>query len=253
MTSQDSLPLPDPRLNNKIAYYNLDEIIADLLSFYNFLPHVSASTIHTAPSDGWPEITASSLAAHSIHKTPEAVALLRHLPYISGEQPWIMITALACDYRRVTLSPTAREKPGWLFDAADKQWPAWVVQLTAGTDREGHHYMLDTTDGTISRYCAGSRFEYPPTYALDDARSCRDRECDPETVTLREWLEEWRVKYRQMTTLAVPPDPLYGSPDPCFGDLQAEPGSYNFEEMEVSRYIFDLLGTLFAFFYYILN
>ena len=237
MTSnKNSLLLPDPRLNNKIAHYNRDEIIADLLTFYKFLPHISASSIHAAPLDGWPEITASSLAAHDIHKTPESIALLRHLPYISGEQPWIMITALACDYRRVSLSPTVREKPGWLFNAADKQWPAWVVQLTAGTDREGHHYMLDTTDGTISRYCAGGRFEYRPTYAPDDARGWRDRECDPETVTLREWLEEWRLEYRQMTTLTVPPDPLYGSPDPYFGELQAEPGSYHFEEMQVIRH-----------------
>ena len=112
------------------------------------------------------------------------------------------------------------------------------MQLTAGTDRKGSHYMLDTTDGTISRYCAGGGFEYPPTYALDDPRGWRDRECDPETVTLREWLEEWRGRYREMTTLAVPPPNSFGgdSTDPLFGDLQAEPGSYHFEEMKVGQH-----------------
>lgn len=140
------------------------------------------------------------------------------------------------------MSPTAREKPGWLFDAADKQWPAWVVQLTAGTDREGSHYMLDTTDGTVTRYCAGGRFEYPPTYAPDDARSWRDRECNPETVTLRDWLKQWREMYRQMTVLTVPADPFsYGSVDPCFGALEAEPGSYCFEQIDVSQFTFDSL------------
>ena len=93
MTSQSSSLLPDPRLKNKIAQYDRDEIVADIFSFYNFLPHVSASNIARAPPDGWPEITASSLAVHGIHKTPEAIELMRHLPYISYEQPWIMITA----------------------------------------------------------------------------------------------------------------------------------------------------------------
>ncbi|PVH71883.1 hypothetical protein DL98DRAFT_577142 [Cadophora sp. DSE1049] len=243
MSSPAPPSLPDPRLNHRIARYNRDEIVADLLSFYEFLPHVTASTVHTAPAEGWSEITLASLAIHGIHKTPEAIELLRHLPYLSGVQPWIMITALACDYRQVTMSPTAREKPGWLFDAADKQWPAWVVQLTAGTDREGAHYMLDTTDGTISRYCAGGRFEYPPTYVSEDVRSWRDRECDPETVTLREWLEQWREKYRQMVVVTVPPDTLtYGSVDPYFGALEAAPCSYCFEEVDTVRKIYREYG-----------
>ena len=157
-----------------------------------------------------------------------------------------MITALVCDYRRVTLPPTARENPTWLGEAAAKKWPEWVVQLTAGTDREGHHYMLDTTDGTISRYCAGGLFEYPPTYPPDDARGWRDRECVPETTTLREWLDEWRLEYRQMTVLTLPPDPFYGSYDPLFSDLQAEPDSYHFYEMEVGNCVFDSL-TVFLF------
>ncbi|KAH6710830.1 hypothetical protein BKA61DRAFT_737735 [Leptodontidium sp. MPI-SDFR-AT-0119] len=243
MSSPESPTLPDPRLSNRIAHFNRDEIISSLLAFYNFLPHVPASDIHSPPADGWPEITSTSLTIHGIHKTPEAIELLRHLPYLSGDQPWIMITALACDYRRVAMSPTAREKPGWLFDAADKQWPAWVVQLTAGTDREGSHYMLDTTDGTVTRYCAGGRFEYPPTYAPDDARSWRDRECNPETVTLRDWLKQWREMYRQMTVLTVPADPFsYGSVDPCFGALEAEPGSYCFEQIDALRKIYTDYG-----------
>ncbi|KAG4429076.1 hypothetical protein IFR05_015443, partial [Cadophora sp. M221] len=45
--------------------------------------------------------------------------------------------------------------------------------------------------------------------------------------------------YRQMTVLTVSADPLsYGSVDPCFGALEAEPGSYCFEEMEAMRKIY---------------
>ena len=246
MTSQYSFQLPDPRLNNKIAHYDRNEVIADMLSFYNFLPHISDSQIATAPPDGWPEITASSLAVHGIYKTPEALQLLRYLPYISCNQPWIMISAMACDYRRVTLSPTAREKPLWMYDVAEKQWPAWVVQLTSGTDREGHRYMLDTTDGTITMYCTGGHFQYPLTYKPGDPRGWRDRECYPETVTLKDWLEKWREEYRQTTTLAVPEDSIYdgyGSRDPFFGGLEDKPGSYQFEEMDVSR-LSDLFDSI---------
>ncbi|PMD62109.1 uncharacterized protein K444DRAFT_662217 [Hyaloscypha bicolor E] len=245
MTSQDSFPLPDPRLNNKIAHYDRNEVIANLHSFYNFLPHISASQIATAPPDGWPEITASSLAVHGIYKTPEALELLRYLPYISCDQPWIMITAMVCDYRRVTLSPTAREKPLWMYQVAEKQWPAWVVQLTSGTDREDHRYMLDTTDGTITMHCTGGHFEYPPTYEPDDPRGWRDRECYPETVTLKDWLEKWREEYRQTTVLAVPEDSIYdgyGSWDLFFGGLEDKPGSYNFEEMDGLRKIYREYG-----------
>jgi hypothetical protein len=91
----------EPRAEDAVSHYDRDETIASLNSFYHFLPHVSTSTIHTAPPGGWPEITEASLAVHKIHKSPEAIDLLRHLPYISGLEPWIMVTTLVCDYRRV--------------------------------------------------------------------------------------------------------------------------------------------------------
>jgi hypothetical protein len=226
----------EPRTEDAIAHYDRNEIVADLVSFYNFLPHVSASAIQLAPPGGWPEITEASLAVRNIYKSPEALDLLRHLPYISGREPWIMVTALVCDYRWVTASPSARGTPGWLWHAAEKQWPAWTVQLTDGTDREGHAYILDTTDGTISRHCITSHGKYPPTYPADDPRSWRDRYTDPETLTLREWLKYWKDEYRMMTSLTIPPDyEGYGSPDTKFGKLDAEPDDYNFEEMDVSH------------------
>jgi hypothetical protein len=226
----------EPRTKDAVAHYDRDEIVADLVSFYNFLPHVSTSNIHHAPPGGWPEITEASLAVHKIHKSPEAIDLLRYLPYISGKEPWIMVTSLVCDYRRVTVLPEAREKPGWLYHAAEKQWPAWTVQLTDGTDREGHQYILDTTDGTISLYCCGGLGDYPPIYPADDPRSWRDRHTDPETLTLKEWLEHWKEQYLKMTVLTIPPDyDGYGSPDTMFAKLDAKPDFYNYEEMNVSH------------------
>lgn len=239
MASQEPQP-SDPR-PEKPAHYDRDEIVSDILSFYNFLPHVDPSSVHSAPPGGWDVITPESLAKHDIYKTDEAVALLRQLPYIDGVQPWIMTAALSCDYRLLTLEPTARSKPGWLFDAADKQWPPWVLQLTAGTDREGHCYMLDTTDGTISLFCNGG-FEYPPTYAEDDPRSWRDRFCYPETKTLKDILEEWRRMYREMTILGVPQpvDPFERSPEIYACLPQAGPGDWNYEENHVRTHIVTL-------------
>jgi hypothetical protein len=235
LSKDANLFMYEPRSADAVAHYNRNEIVADLLSFYNFLPHVSTSTIDIAPRRGWPEITEASLALHSIYKSPEAIDLLRHLPYISGREPWMLVTALVCDYRCVTVSPDAREKPGWLYNAALKQWPAWTVQVTDGTDREGHAYILDTTDGTVSRYCCTSHGQYPPTYSTDDARSWRDRYTDPETLTLREWLGHWRGEYVKMTVLTIPPDyGTYGAPDTKFGKIDAEPEEYNHEEMHVS-------------------
>jgi hypothetical protein len=73
-----------PRIEDAVPHYDRDEIVADLVCFYNFLPHVSTSTIQPAFLGGWPEITETSLAVHEVHKSPEVVDLLRHLPYISG-------------------------------------------------------------------------------------------------------------------------------------------------------------------------
>jgi hypothetical protein len=111
------------------------------------------------------------------------------------------------------------------------------VQLTAGTDREGHHYILDTTDGTISRYCCTSHGQYPPTYPDDDPRSWRDRYTDPETVTLKEWLKHWKEEYLKMTVLTIPADYSgYGSPDTKIGQSDAKPDSYNYVEMHVCHH-----------------
>lgn len=230
----------EPRTEDAPARYDRDEIVADLTSFYNFLPHVSASKVCTAPLGGWPEITEESLAKHGVHKSQEAIDLMRHLPYISGDEPWIMITAYVCDYRRTALPSEAtilEGRPRWLSNAADKQWPPWTVMLTAGTDREASVHIIDTTDGTITRYCAGDCGPYPPTYPADDPRSWRDR-IDMETVTVKEWLSYWKKKYLEMTVLTIPPDyDGYGSHDPFFGEVDGNPGSHNYDVMNVSKKI----------------
>ncbi|RWA10759.1 hypothetical protein EKO27_g4340 [Xylaria grammica] len=233
----------DPRLG-KPCSYDRDQIVSDLCAFYHFLPHIETRIVHSAPPDGWPQITSATLALHGIHKTAEAVDLLRHLPYLDGPRPWIAISAFACDYRIVGEQIDARTKPGWLYDAAEEQWPPWVVQLTTGRDREGHCYVLDTTDGTIARHCAsGIHSQYPPSYAPDDVRSWRDKLCDPELWTLCDLLDEWRGKYRRMEFLGVPQPLSDSSNAPSLPDIyyrlpQDSPGDWCWEETEALREIY---------------
>ncbi|KAI8631444.1 hypothetical protein F5Y19DRAFT_396392 [Xylariaceae sp. FL1651] len=207
---------PDPRLG-KASHYDRDETVSDLQSFYAFLPHVPSTSVQRAPAGGWPGITCETLSSQGIIKTPEVIALLQHLPYISGPRPWIMTAAQALDYR-IILEPerlTRRNKPGWLYDVAaddtdddgtDRDgFPPWTVRLTAGTDREGHAYILDTSDGTVVRHCVtGIGGQYVATYAGDDVRAWRDRLCDPEIWTFRGLLAEWRTSYRELNVFGIP-------------------------------------------------
>lgn len=75
-----------------------DEVVSEIKSFYASLPHVEPPLIHLAPPGAWEVITVQNPAKHALHKTDEAVLLLRQLPYIDGDQPWIMTTALSCSY-----------------------------------------------------------------------------------------------------------------------------------------------------------
>lgn len=235
---------PDPRLGGRTATYNRDEIIFELESFYAFLPHIPPSAIHHAPPGGWPNITREILREkrHITNKTDEAVELLRRLPYIAGQRPWIAPECFPCDYRLASQEPDPLTDPRWLRHVSDdgllERWPPWVVQLTSGMDREGRCYMLDTTDGTVTKYvmtdsgCAADE----PTYAEDDPRSWRDKWCFWETMTLKDQLDEFRRRYRGLTWLGVPTSDHPGIY--IRGDM-AQPGSVWWEETEVRQRVSD--------------
>ncbi|TGJ81566.1 hypothetical protein E0Z10_g7209 [Xylaria hypoxylon] len=217
------VPRPDPRLEGATSKYDRNDVVAQIESFYAFLPHIPTAAVHKAPAGGWQSITSETRGLEN--KTPEVVELLRRLPYIDGsvnKHPWIAHEAYPCDYRvlaREDISP--RDTPGWVIDvrqdagfvtdrgverkvrAEEETWPPWVVQLTTGTDREGQCLMLDTTDGTVTMYCV-MRYLYEPTYSSDDPRAWRDRMCDYETRTLTDQLEEWRREYRNLFFVGLP-------------------------------------------------
>ncbi|ETS80488.1 hypothetical protein PFICI_08017 [Pestalotiopsis fici W106-1] len=244
---------PDPRLRGKTGHYDRDEIASQLGAFYKFLPHIPLSSIHRAPPEGWPSITAEVLEKRGIHKTPEAVELLRHLPYIEGDHPWIAPEAFPCDYRILGGQVSSRDTPGWVQDvqqdsgnvtspdgspAGVEKWPPWVVQLTTGTDREGSCYMLDTTDGTVTKYCAVG-YLYEPTYNEGDPRAWRDRLCGEDTVTLVDQVNTWRREYHQLRYLGIPDaGDGNGYPSLHFHREEDGPDSYDWKETEELRSIY---------------
>jgi hypothetical protein len=128
---------PDPRLSSPGPYspatYSRDVVISNIISLYQSLPHIDPSDIQFPPPGGWPEITSASLAARGLHKTDEVVEVLRNLPYISGEHPWVAPDAFALDYREV-LKEERRHLFVWELAGYDdsKSVPPWVVQLTTG-------------------------------------------------------------------------------------------------------------------------
>ncbi|RYC55364.1 hypothetical protein CHU98_g10839 [Xylaria longipes] len=250
-------PRPDPRLEGATSKYDRNDIIAQLESFYAFLPHIPTAAVHRAPAGGWPSITSETQGLGD--KTPEVIELLRRLPYIDGSgdrHPWIAPEAYPCDYRvlaREDLAP--RNTPGWVFDVRhdaafvtdrgseqrvrveEETWPPWVVQLTTGVDREGQCFMLDTTDGTVTMYCV-MKCLYEPTYSSDDPRAWRDRLCDFETRTLADQLEEWRREYRNMVFLGLPNVDRGDYPSLFFRTESDGPGSYHWQETEDLRRIY---------------
>lgn len=274
MSPPTPLPVPDPRLGSKLSSFGYDEVVSQLESFYDFLPHIPATAVHKAPEGGWPSITPETLGGHLNQKSVEVIELLRRLPYIDGigrrggfrtdAHPWIANEAYPCDYRVLVQSNTGelsdRDTPGWVFNvrddcgfatrpdygdgdgddeqeqqgAVEERWPPWVMQLTTGTDREGSCWMLDTSDGTVTRYCV-MKSVYPPTYPEDDPRAWRDRLCDLDTRPLADFLFQLRQEYRDMTCIGLPDVDTGGAyPSLYFRNEGDGPGSYQWKETEVS-------------------
>ncbi|KAI2635309.1 hypothetical protein GGS21DRAFT_75345 [Xylaria nigripes] len=201
---------PDPRLPYPNTY-NRDTIVQALSDFYERLPHIDPSDVHRAPAGGWPEITAQSVAVRGLRKTPEAVELLRHLPYIDGPvNCWVAPDAYPIDYRAVVSAATGTNQP-WVWELSEpemreERFPPWVVQLTTGDDANAACYMLDTMDGTVTKFeITGPVYPDPPgLYAKGDPRAWRDDWCDDWTMPLEKLVGNWQRKFQTMDFVGMP-------------------------------------------------
>ncbi|KAI0188905.1 hypothetical protein EV127DRAFT_512622 [Xylaria flabelliformis] len=242
----DPRDLPrDPRLESP-STYKRDTITKALADFYERLPHIDPSDVHRAPEDGWPEITEQSVAARGLRKTAAAVDLLRHLPYIAGpECCWIAPDAYAVDYRAVVGAATSGPNRPWLWELCkpglrEQRFPPWVVQITTGEGSESACYMLDTMDGTVTKFVVtGPVYPDPPgLYADEDPRAWRDQWCDDRTLPLEQLVGEWMEKFRTMSFLGMPGK----KPWPGVLVHQEEEGGFMAEETKAMREIYSEHG-----------
>ncbi|ORY61422.1 uncharacterized protein BCR38DRAFT_440149 [Pseudomassariella vexata] len=229
---------PDPRLRTPTTS-SQDTVVAALVQLYENLPHIEPSHVHRAPSEGWPQITIESVAARGLRKTPEAVELLRHLPYIDGpKRCWIAPYAYPVDYRFVVSN--AKGIPFvWELNKSDGEedmFPPWVVQLTTGDDSGAENFMLDTMDGTVTKYVVTGPV-YPDArgrYAKDDPRAWRDEWCDNWTKPVEQLAAEWQEKYRRMQFLGMPGNMYF----PGVLNDPGERGGFMWNECEAMKRIY---------------
>ncbi|KAI0476400.1 hypothetical protein GGR56DRAFT_468035 [Xylariaceae sp. FL0804] len=203
----------DPRLAAP-STYDRDATVRALTRLYSSLPHLSPADVQRAPAGGWPEVTAAAAAARGLRKTARALDLLRHLPYLAGPlNTWVAPEAYALDWRVVVGGRQRRPRPlELLFDGSDDdddddpRFPPWVVELTTGSDSGAKHYMLDTSDGTVTQYVVtGAVYPDPPgRYAADDPRRWRDQFCEDWTRPVEELVDDWIEKHRSLVWVGVP-------------------------------------------------
>ncbi|OBT94131.2 hypothetical protein VE01_07051 [Pseudogymnoascus verrucosus] len=196
---------PDPRLSSP-ATYSREVAISSIISLYQSIPHIDPADIQFPPHGGWPEITTASLAERGLHKTDEVVELLQNIPFIAGIRPWVAPDSFALDYRRVLKEKGRAAVFVWELAGYDdsESVPPWVVQITTGTDQMLAAYMLDTSDGTFTRYMQIVVYPEPTSlYSTDDPR-CWRNVCDDQTWPVEQLVQEWQAKYRSLEWLGLP-------------------------------------------------
>ncbi|KAI0437596.1 hypothetical protein F4803DRAFT_142689 [Xylaria telfairii] len=226
----------DPRLKSP-STYDAETIVNALSNFYERLPHIDPSDVRRAPAGGWPQITSESVAARGLRKTPEAVDLLRHLPYIEGrENCWIAPDAYPIDYRAVVTATSGNRPFVWELASSVNRFPPWVIQLTTGDGSSSANYMLDTTDGTVTEYVAsGPVYPDPPgLYPKDDPRAWRDEWCNDVTMPLQDLVGEWLQEYRTLKFLGMPGKKSW----PGVLRHPEEEGGFMWDETEAMRKIY---------------
>jgi hypothetical protein len=159
--------------------YNQDEIVAAVLSFYEFLTtlHLPEDCLKRVPGGEWPQITPERFAA--LEKTDTVIDLLRHLPYIAQDgqkdsedyQIWELTVCVdytgakfedsffSCPNRDAAESTQFMSEEIW-DRFKDPQHIACLARSSAAT--AGYHIFVDTRDGQwlVMEYVDGVNVTY---------------------------------------------------------------------------------------------
>ncbi|RMZ84794.1 hypothetical protein DV737_g977, partial [Chaetothyriales sp. CBS 132003] len=213
----------DPRLSSPSTYSRQEciEVIRDLLHYLsNRLPYLDSAWILEPPANGWPNITPQTFAP--LEKTAEVIELLANLPYVhipnqnnqyAPERNWPAIKRYThlYDFRGEAYQAALEKVSKGGNDTAlsddlkfqfQVPWitvPPWVICLTTGL-KHGDFLLLDTSDGTITKYISFYGY-YDPDYAEDDRRHWRD-ECTTTTKNIREYFQDLKDEIENQKWLA---------------------------------------------------
>ncbi|KAK1770254.1 hypothetical protein QBC33DRAFT_556675 [Phialemonium atrogriseum] len=149
--------------NEKRILSSLRELlVAPFREFYDFLQRLKlpANSVKLPPPSGWPNMT--PVACAGLDKTPFAIDVLRHLPYIDelhvkSNETNIDYKCNAVDYSKFTSDnfSTYREEEFWALEwqGVDEEERIsgikHVVMIAEGYESGGIVLLLDTFTGTI--------------------------------------------------------------------------------------------------------
>jgi hypothetical protein len=162
--------------------YPEDRTVQAITSYYNFLQnlYLDLGTVIYPPPEGWPSITAESLAP--LHKNDTVVSLLRHIPYFAqpsshNDQYCIARKTWPIQYNNPKIQALASnpDKKWMLQPVIDREVPAHVICLANGV-RDSYYVLLDTERGVAiwGNPDGGNR------HAKDQGRELNVKGLDPD-------------------------------------------------------------------------
>ena len=133
--------------------YSFEETISSFSAFYLFLtelPYIPSSAVCHPPTAGWPSI--DEVTFSHLGKNQQVLKLLRHLPYLDGEDWNIAYDTKVIPYNsprvKDCLENGGSQENSGLIPYGCESLPEHVISLTCG-DSYGSWLMCDTNEGTL--------------------------------------------------------------------------------------------------------
>jgi hypothetical protein len=191
--------------------YSHEATVSAITSYYKFLSklYLGPSTVIHPPSEGWPSITAQSLAP--LQKNPTVLRLLQHIPYFNqpgGDKVVLAQGTWPVLYHEPKFQASIRE-------ASEREWlvepiynvalPPYAVCLAKGK-RDGYYIILDTERGVIV-------WGRPADPWGNETNDLTPGDIDPEgpeqwklveTFEVHEFFEMLKDKFRKMEWMPHP-------------------------------------------------
>lgn len=166
--------------------YDQDEVVAELLSFYEFLLgiHLSDNALMRPPPGGWPNISQEDL--DFLEKDDVVISLLRHIPYIrqdtENDGPQVYEDTMCNDFRGKYFEYAAirfqDREFSELMDVFEDEGnedlfaPYTATLFRQESGQHGWYLFLNTQDGTVTMWGLGAdtRFYHTLKECFEDLK-----------------------------------------------------------------------------------